>query len=227
VKDKEKYGYIDLTGRLVIPSRYSQAEPFSEGRAAVYLNGDCGYIDRRGDKRSVFTFSRCNPFEDGRAVVYRGLKRAGLLDANGELVLTPSVDRMLTFSEGRGLVRDGQYRFYFITEQADIHHGFYEKASEFSHGVAVVRLNNKWGVINRKGIALIPPKYSQISSFNDGYARVRVEGFSGLTNARGERIVSPDFEFISYAGDGVFRVEQGDKVGYFDEEGTWIWDLDE
>ena len=227
VKNKEKYGYIDLTGRLVIPTRYSQAEPFSGGRAAVYLHGDCGYIDRRGDKRSEFTFSRCNPFADGRAVVYRGLKRAGLLNTDGELVLTPSVDRMLTFSEGRGLVRDGPYRFYFITEQADIHHGFYEKASEFSHGVAVVRLNNKWGVINRKGIALIPPKYSQISSFDDGYARVRVEGFSGLTNARGERIVSPDFEFISYAGDGVFRVEQGDKVGYFDEEGTWIWDLED
>jgi len=227
VKDKDKYGYIDLAGNMVIPARYSQAEPFSEGRAAVYLNGDCGYIDREGNKRSEFTFSRCNPFADGRAVVYRGLKRAGLLDTNGELVLTPSVDRMLTFSEGRGLVRDGQYRFYFITEQADIHHGFYEKASEFAHGVAVVRLNNKWGVINRKGIALIPPKYSQISSFDDGYARVRVEGFSGLTTARGERIVSPDFEFISYAGEGVFRVEQGDKVGYFDEEGTWIWDLED
>jgi len=226
-KHKGAYGYIDLTGKLVIMARYSRAEPFSEGRAAVYLNGSCGYLDRHGEERSAFSFSRCNAYEDERAVVYRGLKRAGLVNPDGELLIEPSVNRLLNFSEGRGLVRQGKYRFYFITEQADIHHGYYEKASEFSHGVAVVRIDKKWGVINRRGIALIPPKYSKISSFRDGYATVKVEGFSGLTNASGQSIVSPDFESISYAGDGVFRVEQGDKVGYFNEKGSWIWSLSE
>lgn len=227
VKDRDSYGYIDQTGKLVIPTRYSRAEPFQEGRAAVYLDGHCGYLDRLGRRQSDFSFSRCNPYEDGRAVVYKGLKRAGLLDRTGRLVLEPSVDRLLTFSEGRGLVRAGKYRFYYITEEADIHHGYYEKAGEFTHGVAVVRVDNKWGVINRRGIALIPPKYSRIGSFQDGYATVRVEGFSGLTTARGRPIVSPDFEYISYAGEGVFRVEQGDKVGYFNEAGDWIWSLEE
>mgnify|MGYP006284833129 CR=1 FL=1 len=224
-KIKGAYGYVDLSGRMVIPAQYSRAEAFSEGRAAVYLNGSCGYLDRRGDRQSEFSFSRCNPYADGRAVVYRGLRRAGLLNLQGDLLIEPSVDRLLNFSEGRGLVRQGKYRFYFISEEADIHHGYYEKASEFTHGVAVVRINNKWGVINRRGIALIPPKYSKISSFQDGYARVKVEGFSGLTNAQGQPIVSPDFESISYAGDGVFRVEQGDKVGYFNQQGDWIWHL--
>ena len=224
-KIKGAYGYIDLNGRLVIPAEYGRAEAFSEGRDAVYLNGSCGYLDRQGDQQSEFSFSRCNAYADGRAVVYRGLRRAGLLNMEGDLLIEPSVDRLLKFSEGRGLVRQGKYRFYFISEEADIHHGYYEKASEFSHGVAVVRINNKWGVINRRGIALIPPKYSKISSFQDGYARVKVEGFSGLTDAQGHPIVAPDFESISYAGDGVFRVEQGDKVGYFNQQGDWIWHL--
>lgn len=225
VKDKGQYGYIDLTGRMVISAEYSRAEAFSEGQAAVYKKGSCGYLDRKGNRHSEFVFSRCNAYEDGRAVVYQGLKRAGLLNAAGELLIEPSVDRLLNFSEGRGLVRKGKFRFYFITEKADMHHGYYEKASEFSHGVAVVRMNNKWGVINRRGIALIPPRYSKISAFRDGYATVKVEGFSGLTNAQGKSIVSPDFESITYAGDGVFRVEQGDKVGYFNEQGEWIWSL--
>jgi len=57
------------------------------------------------------------------------------------------------------------------------------------------------------------------------WAKVRINGFSGLTNSKGELIVLPEFEFISYVGEGLFRVEQGDKIGYFDSMGEWIWQL--
>jgi hypothetical protein len=91
--------------------------------------------------------------------------------------------------------------------------------------VAVVQINGKWGVINRRGMELVPPKYSRIESFENGYAKVRIDGFSGLSNLQGDLIVGADFEYIRYAGQGVFRVEQGDKVGYFDTDGNWIWTL--
>ncbi|MBK7871406.1 MAG: WG repeat-containing protein [Saprospiraceae bacterium] len=135
------------------------------------------------------------------------------------------MDRLITFREGRGLVRDNEYRFYYITEQAGLYNGFYDEATEFQHGVAVVQVNGKWGIINRKGIEIIPPKYDKIETFENGYARVRIQGFTGLSNLNGQLIVKPNFEYISYAGDGLFRAEQGDKVGYFDQSGNWVWSL--
>lgn len=225
VKIRENYGFIDTTGRLVIPADYSKAAGFNEGRAMVQKDGNCGYISRTGDPVIPFQFSKCLDFQDGKAVVYKGIRRAGLVDLQGNLVIEPSVDRLLQFREGRGLVRDNEYRFYYITEQANLYNGFYEKATEFKHGVAVVQMNGKWGIINRKGIEIIPPKYDQIETFENGYAKVRIEGFSGLSNLNGKLIVEPDFEYISYAGDGLFRVEQGDKVGYFDQSGNWVWTL--
>ncbi len=225
VKDRNAYGFIDTTGRLVIPCAYSKVSRFSEGRAAVQQNGACGYINKAGEGIVDFTFTKCLDYDGGKAVVYRGIRRAGLVDTDGNIVLEPSVDRLLTFQEGRGLVRDDHYRFYYITEQADLYDGYYQRASAFQHGVAVVQVDEKWGVINQRGIEIIPPKYDRIESFENGYAKVRIQGFSGLSNLKGELIVQPNYEYISYAGEGLFRVEQGDRIGYFDADGEWVWGL--
>lgn len=225
VKFRDKYGYLDTTGQLAIPNIYSKVSGFSEGRAAVQKDGQCGYIDQNGNTVIAFNFSKCLDYDGGKAVVYKGIRKAGLIDIKGDFIFEPSLNRLLQFKEGRGLMRDNKYRFYYITEQAGLYNGYYQQASEFKHGVAVVKIDEKWGIINQKGIAVIPPKYDKIESFEDGYAKVRIKGFSGLSNLKGELIVQPDYEFISYAGEGLFRVEQGDKIGYFDVHGEWVWSL--
>ncbi len=225
VKDKDSYGFIDTTGRLAIACMYSKVSGFSEGRAAVQKDGACGYITREGEEIVDFAFTKCLDFDGGKAVVYKGIRRAGLVNAAGEMILEPSVDRLLTFQEGRGLVRDDDYRFYYITEQSDLYDGFYQEASAFRHGVAVVQVEGKWGIINQRGIEIIPPKYDKIESFENGFAKVRIKGFNGLSNLKGELIVQPNYEYISYAGEGLFRVEQGDRIGYFDVRGNWVWEL--
>ena len=230
VKYKDGYGFIDVRGNLVIPAKFSKVSDFREERAAVQREGLCGYIDTQGDEVVHLEFSKCLDFEDGKAVVYKGYRRGGLIDLNGNYIIEPSLNRLYKFSGGRGLVRDSSYHFYYITAQSNnVHSGMYQKAGAFQHGVAVVQstLNNQWGIINQKGIELIPPKYDKIENFKDGYARVRIQQFSGLSNLNGELIVQPNYEYISYAGDGVFRVEQGDKIGYFDSDGNWIWEIKE
>lgn len=225
VKGRSGYGYIDTTGRIVIPLRYTRASSFAEGRAAVYQQNNCGYISRIGEQVAGFTFTRCQDFSSGRAVVFQGNRKAGLLDVSGQMVLEPSINRILEFKEGLGLVRDEKYRFYFITEQAGIYDTYYQQANPFNHGVAVVQVGGKWGIINRRGMEVVAPKYSQIQAFENGYAKVKVEGVSGLSTLEGQLIAGPDFEYIRYAGAGFFRVEKGDKMGYFDSAGNWIWGL--
>ena len=41
-------GFIDKTGKEVIPIKYDAADNFSEGLARVQLNGKWGYIDKNG-----------------------------------------------------------------------------------------------------------------------------------------------------------------------------------
>lgn len=227
VKTKEGLGYINAQGKLVIAPQYSKASNFSSGRAAVQKDGVCGYINRFGTAVVDFEYSKCLDFEGERAVVYKGYRKAGVLDVEGEYVIEPSLDRLLGFDEGRGLMRDRQYRFYYITESTEVYDGYYQEARRFQNGVAVVRLGDKWGIINQKGINIIPPKYDKIEDFENGYARVRVKGFYGLTNLKGKFIVPPTFEQVSYAGEGIFRVERGNDLGYINTDGNWVWRIDQ
>ncbi len=225
VKLKDQYGFVAPSGKLVIPARFSKVSNFSEGRAVVQLHGRCGYIDGKGELVIDAVFSRCLDFHEGRAVVYMGNRRAGLIDREGELLIAPGINRLYHFSGGHGLVRDANYRFYYITEKAGAYDGYYDGATPFNHGVAVVQVGDKWGVINARGMEIIPPRYDGIEDFQGGYAKVHIKGFHGLLNLQGQTIVQPHYEYISYAGQGLFRVEQGNKVGYFNAEGQWIWEL--
>lgn len=225
VQLKNKFGYIDRLGQLVIDCNYSKASSFSEGLAAVQKNGQCGYIDRRGKEVIPLIYSRCLDFEEGKAIVYRGMPKAGVIDRSGHEIIAPSIKGLVGFSNKRGLIRDGNFNYYYITEEAKFHEGYYDYAQAFHHGIAIVQKAGKWGIINQNGMPIISPKYDKIEPFEKGYAKVKINGFSGLTNLEGEMIVKPDYEYISYAGNGLYRVEQGDKVGYFNSTGEWIWSL--
>ncbi len=227
VQYHDAWGFVDTTGKLVVEARFFKASDFSEGKAAVWVNGNCGFIDRTGKYVVEPQFSKCMDFKDGKAIVFKGSQRAGLIDDKGNFIIEPGINKLLDFADGRGLVRDDNYKFYYITEQARFYNGFYEKAGQYKHGVAVVKVDGNWAIINQQGIEIIPPKYDKIEQFEDGFAKVRIKGFNGLTNLQGELIVQPSYEYISYAGEGLFRVEQGDKVGYFDMEGKWVWGLQE
>jgi hypothetical protein len=45
-----KYGFVDKTGREVIPLIYDWAENFSNGQAKVKRNGKDSFIDRTGQE---------------------------------------------------------------------------------------------------------------------------------------------------------------------------------
>ena len=193
----------------------------------VQRNGKCGYVNKNGVEVVGLDYSKCLDFEEGRAVVYHGYRQGGIIDTMGQYIVDPNVNRLLDFSNGHGLVRDQNYRFYYISEGARRSDTYYQQAGEFRYGVAVVQKNDKWGIINQRGIEVIPPKYDKIEAFQDGYAIIRIKRFSGLTNLNGEIIIQPEYEYISYAGKGLFRIEQGDKIGYFSSEGEWVWGLRE
>ena len=69
-----KWGYADLSGRIVIPPQFSSAHNFSDGLAAitVTLHGKIGYIDRTGTVVIQPQFDRTQKFTRGIARVEIG-----------------------------------------------------------------------------------------------------------------------------------------------------------
>ena len=48
-----RWGYIDMTGTLVIPPQYQQASLFESGRALVQLEGDWVAIEVANRRRVI------------------------------------------------------------------------------------------------------------------------------------------------------------------------------
>jgi len=64
-----KFGYMDSSGKVVIPPQFDQAYPFTEGVAAVRIGDQAGFIDPSGKPVAPFRFYTASPFSDGVAEV--------------------------------------------------------------------------------------------------------------------------------------------------------------
>src|SRR5262245_38164362 len=56
----------------------------------------------------------------------------------------------------------------------------FEVANMFDEGVAPVRIDGRYGYIDRTGQVVIAPQFQAAGPFEGGYAEVRVEGKSGI-----------------------------------------------
>lgn len=57
-----KYGFIDKTGKEVIPLMFDDADSFFEGLACVTIKGKSGFIDKTGKEIIPLTYDSANSF---------------------------------------------------------------------------------------------------------------------------------------------------------------------
>lgn len=151
VKDR-KVGYIDFTGRLVIPHQFdltfNYLWDFAEGLAPVQLGQKWGFINPKGEFAIPPNFEWVTPFSEGRALVRVGIGgppfKIGFIDRNGKFVGEPNLNGA---------------------------------AGPFAEGYAAVELpHNKWGYIDSSCKMVIEPRFAWARRFSEGLARVIEKG---------------------------------------------------
>ncbi len=133
-----RHGYIDKTGRFVIPARYELAEEFADGRAAVRANGKWGFIDRNGTEITRSRFDEVRSFSEGKAAV-RIADKSGYIDKSGAFVIELEYDDALPFSNGLAAVKKGDHYLYVNALGAEAISGAFLQATPFVLGLAHVQ----------------------------------------------------------------------------------------
>ena len=85
MKDK-KFGFVGLDGQEKIACQFADAGAFSEGRAAVKVNGKWGYIDEAGNVVIQPSYDFTLRFNEGLSSVQKG-GMWGYINKNGEEVV--------------------------------------------------------------------------------------------------------------------------------------------
>lgn len=179
-KESLKTGFLDLTGKEVLPPTWYDTKEFSEGLCAVQdkaFTTPWGFIDQTGKKVIEGNWDFVESFAHGRAVVhdkdgYRFIDKTGT-------VIGQTYGKAYSFTES-GFARvakaDGTgWDFGFIDENGNEAVGLkYDSARDFYNGAAAVENGGNWFFVNGQGTELCEGLWDDVGDFSaEGIARVR------------------------------------------------------
>ncbi|MFX1343060.1 MAG: WG repeat-containing protein [Promethearchaeota archaeon] len=104
-----------------------------------------------------------------------------------------------------------------------VSHLWFEGAFEFSEGVAVVKVNGKWGAIDKLGDFVIKPQHEFLSSFHQNRAAFLKDGKMGFIDKSGAVVIPPTYLKVDNFSEGLAPVAVGNGLfGYIDLNGEMV-----
>lgn len=201
-----KFGYVNTSGKVVIPFRYDNCGAFSDSLAPVVINDKLGFIDRTGkvvikciydvpmyddyDEGELYTFS------DGLAPVCRD-ERWGFVDTTGKLVIPMKYSMVGNFENGKVKAWPGNGGDAVYLNKSGARVG---KVPEYVGSVGdsandpileadYSRDGEKYYFANRKGRQVIPDFYEWAEPFRFGMALVKIKGKWNVIDRKGNIIL--------------------------------------
>lgn len=191
-KNGNLWGYIDPTGKFVISPRFAThpngyVHSFSEDFAAIRVAKRYGFINRSGDMAIEPKFFHAMDFHDGMARIVNEGPCSLISDGP-----CPEV-RIIPDSADQDVPA---CKYSFIDKAGNIiSSGRYDRAKNFSEGLAPVRMGERWGFIDKKGMIAIPPVFHDAEPFSEGLALIRQNGLYGFIDRAGKVIIAPQFKY--------------------------------
>lgn len=215
-----KVGFIDTTGKIVIKPLYANCSDF-HGNAALVLDtaGNTALIDKIGKIIILFARQNIQCCINGLYLITRYSK---------------SPDISIVDVKNRPIVPFGKYSGYSVnwpplygyipTDGGDYDGGrqqfvwvqpeFYR--IDFDKYIAVrsgTDKTAKWGVINREGKEVIPPKFDRIGSFINGLAPFCINKECGVIDTAGNQLIPPEYDNLELTSSDLVIAIKNKKSG--------------
>jgi hypothetical protein len=229
IHENGRWGYIDITGNVVMKPQFDYACDFSEGLAAIQLGTEYYRVPRdkslqpeKITKAEAESLSEC----DGELDIHEG--KFGYINTCGEMVISLLYDNALEFSEGLAAVNVGEKfgccgEFYpgswgYIDRSGDTVIALqFDFAGDFSEGLAHVESGRQSGFIDKGGKYVIIIDAMRLENFKNGFAAFDNEKEYGYIDKSGKRYPGP---IRKTAGLKIFM--KNDRYGYSDTLGNII-----
>jgi hypothetical protein len=221
----EKTGFVDHTGKLVVPAEFGYAWAFDHGLSAAEKDGRHGYIDKTG----AFVINAPPGYDDlgsfsGDVAVVGKEGSFGLIDKTGKIVLEPKFAAL--YADGDVLIALENDASGIVDRAGNwVSKPEFTSIGLFSKGLAPAQKDEKWGFIDTCGKWKIDPKYDNVVGFEAGPARVKSGEKWGLIDMSGKEIYPPSASYIGEGAwtDGLISFSPDDaKYGLMDVTGKVV-----
>ncbi len=235
VKMGGRFGYIDTTGKAVIPPLYRQGGKFSEGLAPVQDGRFWGYLDKTGAVVIQPQYIEAGEFSEGLAAVQPARSgigdKYGAIDAKGALVIKPDYEMMQPCSDGLVAVSVGGKWGFIDKAGSSVINPQFDDAGNFVKGLAPACSGGKWGFINKSGQWVVEAKYDGAKDFREGLAAVGIKNRTVVKDPKTGRIVQITVKiiwgYIDAAGKEVIARQFPGLAGQFSEGLALAWKDDQ
>lgn len=210
--------------------------------APVVREGKTGFIEPDGDVRIPFHFEKASHFS-GSAAPAMSEGKWGLIDGNGNWILEPSLDHIVTYASGLFLVNQGGQmvigkitggRWGLVDDQGTFRIPLRSDPVQYPvGGIAVTRRDNKWGWIVIEDGGEVPPQFDFVGSASEGLVAVNAGGTVtasgfvsggkwGYRNVHGSEMLPCSYEAAYPFQNGRAIVKREGRWGVIDTTGKFL-----
>lgn len=199
----KKMGFANISGKLIIDAKFDWVDDFSQGLAIVKFNGKFGVIDKKGNFVIQAKFEAIKNFKENVAAVCLNDKW-GFIDKKGKIIIKAKYDfiddkddEMVMFGSKHGLC--------LLLSKENILGCFHE-------GLALARINKKYGFIDKNENWVIEAKYDEVEDFYKGLAIAKLDKKSGLLDKNGRVIVDFLYEKILVVNKDIIILVKNNEI---------------
>ena len=145
---------------------YQDVGIFSGGRCPVMVGDKWGYVDITGNSSVATKYSRVGAFSGELSPVVDSEGNAYFIDPNGnKKFVILNIENVVEL----GLIENGIYSLYnglswgFYDQEYNHLFGEYQEVSSIGNGVAAVKKDGKWSLVNREGKDLSGKTYEGVA----------------------------------------------------------------
>lgn len=185
---KGKWGYMDPTGKEIVPCKYADVgSKFSEGIALITDGKKYGFVDKTGKVLTKMNYDAVGEFSEGLVAVKVGDK-CGYVDRQGKMAVKPTLRSAGNFTNGLALV-----------------------SSDIPDPKIKKKTTVKIGYMDTGGNMVVPFKYvAGDATFFEGISRVTMgKDMMGIINMKGEELTPMTYTVIDQPKDGIMWVNRG------------------
>ena len=248
VSENGKWGYIDVSGNMIIAPQYDEVRDFREGMAAVMVDDLWGFINTSGETVVPLEYEFVYDYSEGLAKVSHRGRIGYYVDKTGKIIeIKASEDCFDWGSFHEGLVKvkfeySGSLRNEsFVNKSGKEVTDRYSIVKDFSEGLARVEnysedttsffTNSMHGYIDKSGNQVIDLKYYNACDFSEGLAAVSISntyGYDerwGFIDKNGNEVISFQFDAAGDFSEGLAAIamtdgEDGISWGFINKLGV-------
>ncbi len=241
-----KYGYIDLENKVIIPTVYDDLGSFKNGLARVKIDSKWGFINAKGEIVISPAYTDATPFDEFGLSRVEIKDKWGIINTSGKVIIPIEFivntyysgwksEKMMTVGKFKNLLaldviygvydRNGTEILPIVYDGIEIPQIYDENYTEIEYPYIHVSLNGKWGIVNLKNEIVAPFVYQDrknIRPFKNGYSAIMINQKWGFINNKGIQIVAPTYERVEDFKMHFALVKSKEKWGVINEDGKEI-----